>query len=187
MGDDTEVQVGRTPERDAQVRDLLERTHDPARLLALPDGVFAVVITLLVLEIHVPELTQGHSLAEALAEVRPSFNALVVTFILTGMYWVGHRDLFALIRRTDAAETRAVSGGQGNASASAGEGVLKPRVCRGRPLSSAAIASRAAWSSWRRSVPRERYWRSRPLVFSLLPRCQGCAGHRTTPGRRCRR
>jgi uncharacterized membrane protein len=56
-------------------------------VLALPDGVFAVVITLLVLEIHVPELTQGHSLAEALAEVRPSFNALVVTFILTGMYW----------------------------------------------------------------------------------------------------
>jgi uncharacterized membrane protein len=101
MGDDTEVQVGRTPERDAQARDLLERTHDPARVLALSDGVFAVVITLLVLEIHVPELTQGHSLAEALAEVRPSFNAFAVTFILTGMYWVGHRDLFALIRRTD--------------------------------------------------------------------------------------
>jgi uncharacterized membrane protein len=36
-----------------------------------------------------------------LAEVRLSFNAFVVTFILTGMYWVGHRDLFALIRRTD--------------------------------------------------------------------------------------
>jgi uncharacterized membrane protein len=101
MGDDTEVQVGRTPERDAQARDLLERTHDPARVLALSDGVFAVVITLLVLEIHVPELTQDHSLAEALAEVRPSFNAFAVTFILTGMYWVGHRDLFALIRRTD--------------------------------------------------------------------------------------
>jgi uncharacterized membrane protein len=70
-------------------------------VLALADGVFAVVITLLVLEIHVPELTQGQSLAEALAEVRPSFSAFVVTFILTGMYWVGHRDLFALIRRTD--------------------------------------------------------------------------------------
>ena len=41
------------------------------------------------------------SLAEALEEVRPSFNAFVVTFLLTGMYWVGHRDLFALIRRTD--------------------------------------------------------------------------------------
>lgn len=101
MGDDTEVQAGRPQERDAQASDLLEHVHDPARVLALSDGVFAVVITLLVLEIHVPELAGGQSLAEALREVRPSFNAFVVTFILTGMYWVGHRDLFALIRRTD--------------------------------------------------------------------------------------
>jgi uncharacterized membrane protein len=101
MGDDTEVQVGRTPERDERARAHMERTHDPARVLALSDGVFAIIITLLVLEIHVPELTQGHSLNEALREVRPSFNAFVITFILTGLYWVAHRDLFALIRRTD--------------------------------------------------------------------------------------
>jgi uncharacterized membrane protein len=101
MGDEIEVQVGRTPKRDEQARALLERAHDPSRVLALSDGVFAIIITLLVLEIHVPELTQGHSLNEALAEVRPSFTAFVITFILTGRYWVGHRDLFALIRRTD--------------------------------------------------------------------------------------
>jgi uncharacterized membrane protein len=101
MGDETEVQVGGTPERDEQARALLERAHDPSQVLALSDGVFAIIITLLVLEIHVPELTQGHSLNEALAEVRLSFYAFVITFILAGMYWVGHRDLFALIRRTD--------------------------------------------------------------------------------------
>jgi uncharacterized membrane protein len=70
-------------------------------VLALTDGVFAIIITLLVLEIHVPELTQGHSLTEALAELRPSLVAFVISFVLAGMYWVGHRDLFALIRRTD--------------------------------------------------------------------------------------
>jgi uncharacterized membrane protein len=101
MGDETEVQVGRTRERDEQAGAMLERTHDPSRVLALSDGVFAIVITLLVLEVHVPELSQGQSLSAALAEVRPSFNAFVITFILTGMYWVAHRDLFALIRRTD--------------------------------------------------------------------------------------
>ena len=91
MGDETEVQVGRTRERDEQAGAMLERTHDPSRVLALSDGVFAIIITLLVLEVHVPELTQGQSLNEALAEVRPSFNAFVITFILTGMYWVGRR------------------------------------------------------------------------------------------------
>jgi uncharacterized membrane protein len=43
-------------------RALAERLHDPARVLALSDGVFAIIITLLVLEVHVPELGQGQSL-----------------------------------------------------------------------------------------------------------------------------
>jgi uncharacterized membrane protein len=44
----------------------LERIHDPSRVLALSDGVFAIIITLLVLEVHVPELTQGQSQIGAL-------------------------------------------------------------------------------------------------------------------------
>jgi uncharacterized membrane protein len=91
----------RTHEETDRHTAMLERLHDPARVLALSDGVFAIIITLLVLEVHVPELTQGHSLNQALREVRPSLTAFAVSFILAGMYWVGHRDLFALIRRTD--------------------------------------------------------------------------------------
>jgi uncharacterized membrane protein len=97
--------MSRAPEGDerpnAQVRTLLERLHDPSRVLALSDGVFAIIITLLVLDVHLPELTEGHSLNEALREIRPSFTAFVISFIVAGMYWVGHRDLFGLIRRTD--------------------------------------------------------------------------------------
>ena len=88
---------------------MVERTYDPARVLALSDGVFAIIITLLMLEIHVPELAQGHSLNEALAEVRPSLTAFVISFTLAGMYWVAHRDLFALIRRTIAASSGSTS------------------------------------------------------------------------------
>ena len=78
-----------------------DRQHDPARVLALSDGVFAIVITLLVLEIHVPELTRGQDLSEALREVRPSFIGFLISFLVTAIAWAGHRDLFALIRRTD--------------------------------------------------------------------------------------
>jgi uncharacterized membrane protein len=101
VADEPEVAVGRAREDADAARELAERLHDPARVLALSDGVFAIIITLLVLEVHVPELTQGQSLNQALAEIQPSFTAFVISFILAGMYWVGHRDLFALIRRTD--------------------------------------------------------------------------------------
>ena len=101
MADEQAADLGRAREGDESARVLLERLHDPARVLALSDGVFAIIITLLVLEIHVPELTQGQSLNQALGEIRPSFVAFVISFVLAGMYWVGHRDLFALIRRTD--------------------------------------------------------------------------------------
>jgi uncharacterized membrane protein len=101
VAEEPEVAGSRAREDADSARALLERLHDPARVLALTDGVFAIIITLLVLEIHVPELTQGHSLNQALGEIRPSLVAFVISFILAGMYWVGHRDLFALIRRTD--------------------------------------------------------------------------------------
>jgi uncharacterized membrane protein len=84
-----------------QHRRQFERTHDPARLMALTDGVFAIVITLLVLEIHVPELSGGQRLTEALREVRPSFVAFLISFLITAISWTAHRDLFAHIRLTD--------------------------------------------------------------------------------------
>jgi len=80
-----------------------DRAHDPARVLAVSDGVFAIVITLLVLEIHVPDLARGQSLREASHEIRPSFVAFLISFVVTAIAWAGHRDLFALIRRTDRA------------------------------------------------------------------------------------
>jgi uncharacterized membrane protein len=98
---DEEAGAGRVREGEEPARAMVERLHDPARVLALSDGVFAIIITLLVLEVHVPELTQGQSLNQALAEVRPSLTAFVISFVLAGMYWVGHRDLFALVRRAD--------------------------------------------------------------------------------------
>ena len=54
------------------------------------------------------------------------------------------------------------------------EGVMKSRGLRGLPLSSAATASRSAWvGAWKSTTLRGTYWRNSPLVFSLLPRCQG--------------
>jgi uncharacterized membrane protein len=85
-----------------QAQALLERTRDPGRVLALTDGVFAIIMTLLVLEIHLPQLTVGESLSTAfLFEVWPNIVVFVISFVLTGLYWVGHRDMFNLVHGVD--------------------------------------------------------------------------------------
>src|SRR6266481_3231619 len=52
-------------------------------------------------------------------------------------------------------------------------GVFQPRVFRGLVLSARATASRSSALCALRSVPFGKYWRSNPLVFSLVPRCHG--------------
>jgi uncharacterized membrane protein len=92
--EDDEVTAGSGASRE-------ERRRDPSRVLALTDGVFAIIITLLVLDIHVPELGPHEHLGTAISDVRPSFISFVIAFIVAAMQWVGHRDLFTLIRYTD--------------------------------------------------------------------------------------
>jgi uncharacterized membrane protein len=73
------------------------RRGDPDRVKAFTDGVFAIIITILVLEIAVPEDLSEQSLIEALDDLRPTLVAWVISFLLTGMFWVAHRDLFARV------------------------------------------------------------------------------------------
>ena len=94
MREDDEVAAGSGAARD-------ERDRDPSRVLALTDAVFAIIITLLVLDIHVPELSAHETLQSAISALRPSFTSFVLAFIVAAMQWVGHRDLFTLIRYTD--------------------------------------------------------------------------------------
>jgi uncharacterized membrane protein len=81
-----------------QAKELLERTRDPARVLALSDGVFAIIMTLLVLDIQVPKLAARETLSYAfLLNVWPNIVVFVISFVLTGLYWVEHRDMFNLL------------------------------------------------------------------------------------------
>ena len=70
------------------------------RLEAFSDGVFAVAITLLVLEIKVPEVP-GHDLPHALAQQWPSYVSYVVSFIVIRVIWMNHHAVFEHIGRAD--------------------------------------------------------------------------------------
>src|SRR5205823_7226324 len=68
------------------------------------------------------------------------------------------------------------SAGHCNSSPSFSDGDSHSMARRGRRLSLAAISSRSAWLMAARLVRFGKYWRSSPLVFSLVPRCQGERG-----------
>jgi uncharacterized membrane protein len=74
-----------------------------ARLEALSDGVFAIAITLLVLDLAVPARDQlsGRSLASALGAEWPSYFAYLVSFAVIGIIWVNHHMLCGLVKRAD--------------------------------------------------------------------------------------
>ncbi len=69
--------------------------------MAFTDGVVAIIITILVLDIKAPDLASGESVRSALAEIAPTFTAFVVSFLLVGMYWVWHRGVFSNVRYVD--------------------------------------------------------------------------------------
>jgi uncharacterized membrane protein len=74
------------------------RRGDPDRVKAFTDGVFAIITTILVLEIAIPSDLGEQGLRQALDEIGPTLLAWVISFLITGMYWVWHRDLFTQIR-----------------------------------------------------------------------------------------
>jgi uncharacterized membrane protein len=67
-----------------------------ARVETFSDGVIAIAITLLVLDIHVPDPAGAGSLGSRLAHQWPSYAAYVVSFLTIGIIWINHS---AMLRR----------------------------------------------------------------------------------------
>jgi uncharacterized membrane protein len=74
-------------------------SRDTTRLVAFSDGVFAITITLLVLEIRPP--TDDKNLLHGLVALWPSYLAYAVTFLFIGQVWANHHVMFDHIRVAD--------------------------------------------------------------------------------------
>ena len=77
--------------------------RDLSRISAFTDGVMAVAITLLVLNLEVPTLAAGESLGDALFDELPSLGAYLLAFALVGRFWVLHHNLFERLHGFDRA------------------------------------------------------------------------------------
>ena len=77
---------------------------ETGRLEAFSDGVFAVAITLLALELKVPHLENevtAQKLADALLQLWPAYLAFATSFFTVLLMWVHHHLIFKLVRRSD--------------------------------------------------------------------------------------
>jgi uncharacterized membrane protein len=74
---------------------------DTARLEAFSDGVFAIAITLLIIEIHVPGHEHAESLGHELLRLWPSYLGYLTSFLTIGVMWINHHHVFSLIDRVD--------------------------------------------------------------------------------------
>ncbi len=71
------------------------------RLESFSDGVMAVAITLLVLNITVPDPATTTALGHALARAWPNYAAYVVSFITIGIIWINHHAMIGRLQRAD--------------------------------------------------------------------------------------
>ncbi len=71
------------------------------RVNAFSDCVFAFAITLLVINLEVPQVAAGQSLWDALKGLDDDLQAYVISFVVVGSFWYGHHKVFSLIDRSD--------------------------------------------------------------------------------------
>jgi uncharacterized membrane protein len=78
---------------------------DTARIETLGDGIFAIVLTLLVFELKVPTIPLGVDPAQALPGLLiamwPKFVSWLLSFVILGVYWQAHHGQYNFIRRVD--------------------------------------------------------------------------------------
>lgn len=82
----------------------LDKFHRNERIIGLSDGVFAIVLTLLVLELRVPHLPEHANAAEmwhALYGIKSKIVGFLLSFLFIASLWFSHNQLFKLFDKVD--------------------------------------------------------------------------------------
>ena len=87
-----------------QLHNELKKEFQLERLILFSDAVFAIAITLLVIEIKIPEIHENVSdqaLLHSLGHLIPKFLGFLVSFMLIGLYWTIHHRMFGFVTGYD--------------------------------------------------------------------------------------
>jgi uncharacterized membrane protein len=74
-----------------------------ARIAAFSDGVFSIVITLMIFSIQVPQIhgDPGPALTRSLLALTPKFLTYGLSFVIVCIWWVAHHHLFVVLAKSD--------------------------------------------------------------------------------------
>ncbi len=75
------------------------------RIIFFSDAVMAIAITLLAIDLKLPDIDPSHALTEVprqLGAIGPAFLTFFISFVVIGIYWMSHHRYFAYIKRYDA-------------------------------------------------------------------------------------
>ncbi|MBK9569950.1 MAG: DUF1211 domain-containing protein [Chitinophagaceae bacterium] len=85
---------------DNNLHNELRKEFQLERLILFSDAVFAIAITLLVIEIKIPEIHENVSdkaLLQSLGHLIPKFIGFIVSFMMIGLYWTVHHRMFGFV------------------------------------------------------------------------------------------
>ena len=71
------------------------------RLEAFSDGVLAIIITVMVLELKLPEGNHAHTFRAFFTTTGPSLLTYILSFVYIGIYWNNHHHMFQVVQRVD--------------------------------------------------------------------------------------
>jgi uncharacterized membrane protein len=74
---------------------------DIQRLSALSDGIFAVAMTLLTFNVHLPPSSAGPQLSQELLRMSGEAAGLLLSFAIAAMFWISHLRIFQMLQRAD--------------------------------------------------------------------------------------
>jgi uncharacterized membrane protein len=87
-----------------QKEHFLDRFHRNERIIGLSDGVFSIVLTLLVLELRIPQLPEHAGAGEmwhALLHIKSKIFSFLISFLFIASLWFSHNQLFKLFDKVD--------------------------------------------------------------------------------------
>jgi uncharacterized membrane protein len=80
------------------------RIEGTSRIEAFSDGVLAIIVTLLIFEVRLPDVRPGATTGEfwaALVSIAPKFGSFTLSFLAVAIYWVNHHHFFSRVTHTD--------------------------------------------------------------------------------------